>query len=98
MIVVEAWMTCRPGTEEDFADAARAAMVGTHTEPDYREYTCTRDVADPTRFVFVEEWDDLEALGRHTRTAHYLAFAEVAAACVVAKRIRIHDVVTTTER
>jgi quinol monooxygenase YgiN len=98
MIVVEAWMTVRPGAEQEFAAAGRAAMVGTHTEADYREYTCTQDLSDPTRFVFIEEWEDLAALGRHTQTPHYLAFAEVAAACVVEKRIRIHDVEKTTER
>lgn len=97
MIVVEAWMTTKPGAEAVFAAAAREAMVGTRTEPDYREYTCTQDVSDPTRFVFVEEWEDREALGRHTKTDHYLTFAAVAAECVVARRIRIHDVQQTTE-
>lgn len=98
MIVVEAWMTCRPGAEEDFAAAARDLVVATHTEPDYQAYTCTRDITDAAQFVFVEQWADVEALGRHARTPHYRAFAERSSDWVIARRVRIHDVSNTTER
>ncbi|MGN6722890.1 MAG: putative quinol monooxygenase [Marmoricola sp.] len=97
MIVVEAWMTCHPEAAEEFATAAVDLVEATLTEPDFLAYECTRSLADPSRFVFVEHWPDLAALGRHARSRHYEAFAARAEGWVAARSILIHDVATTNE-
>ena len=51
---------------EAFIDAAEKTLVApTQGEPGCIEYALWQDVADPTRFAMVEEWESEEALGTH---------------------------------
>ena len=93
MIVVTATMTVAPEHAEEFLAAARTVIAATTTEePGCQSYDCSRDVSDETRFVFLEEWDDMAAIGAHVQTAHYLAFDEVAQRVVAEREVTLHTV------
>jgi len=92
MIVVTAQMVVPEGVEE-FVEAVRATVAGTTgSEPGCRAYYCSRNVLEPDQFVFVEEWDDMAAIGAHVATPHYLAFKEVADRLVTSQTITMHTV------
>jgi quinol monooxygenase YgiN len=55
---------------DDFIEAARRTMVEpTLQEPGCITYDLCQDVADPTRFAMVEEWESDEALATHLAQA-----------------------------
>lgn len=43
-------------------------------EPGCRRYTFAATVADPNRFVLVSEWESVEALDTHYRSAEFAEF------------------------
>jgi quinol monooxygenase YgiN len=54
------------------------------TEPGCISHAVHRDVEDPLRLVFVEEWADRVALRAHFALPASRAFVKAAAACAVA--------------
>jgi quinol monooxygenase YgiN len=62
-----------------FIAAANEVVTETLEEPGCLAYSCLRDVADQSKFVFVEEWADRDALKEHFGTEHLRQFGEKAA-------------------
>ena len=50
-----------PGKEDDFLAAYREAVALIEETPGFRSARMTRGIETPTRFVFLVEWEDLEA-------------------------------------
>ena len=79
MIIITARVQCKPGTEDEFIAAANEVVAKTLEEPGCLAYSCLRDVADASKFMFVEEWADRDALKQHFGTEHLRQFGEKAA-------------------
>lgn len=50
-------------------------VLESYVAPTQQEDGCLRydlfaDIDDPTKFTFIEEWTDLEALTQHSKSAH----------------------------
>ncbi len=74
---VVAFIEVEPGREAVLEEAARACIALTRQEPGCLDYTLHRDRADPSRFVFVENWETEAALEAHMQTPHLRAFFAV---------------------
>jgi quinol monooxygenase YgiN len=93
VILTTAYFHVRPGAAEEFAAAAREVIARTTTEePGCLAYSCYREVLDEDQFVFVEEWEDMAAIGAHAQSAHFRAFDELARRLVSDQRIVLHTV------
>jgi quinol monooxygenase YgiN len=72
-VVVVATIQVKPGNEDEALAAFTASIPPTHEEDGCLGYALHRDLEDPTRFVFVEQWASAEALDAHGRTPHLKA-------------------------
>jgi quinol monooxygenase YgiN len=79
LIIITARIQCKPGTEDEFIAAANEVVAKTLEEPGCLAYSCLRDVADQSKFMFVEEWADRDALKQHFAAEHLGQFGEKAA-------------------
>ena len=96
MIVVTATMTVDPEHTEAFLAAASRVIESTLAdEPGCHAYACSRAITDPTRFVFVEEWEDMAAIGAHVQSPHYAAFKEVGDVVLRDQAVKLHTVEKT---
>ena len=84
MIYVVATLTIKPETRAEFIAAATACIAGTRTEPGNIAYDLHESVTDPTKMVFVEQWENAEALVPHRGTEHMKTFGRVAVKCMAA--------------
>ncbi|MBB2203964.1 putative quinol monooxygenase [Gluconacetobacter takamatsuzukensis] len=50
-----------------------ACVKASRQEATNLSYTCRRDLGDPTRFVFIEQWRSLAAIRAHETLPHFLA-------------------------
>ncbi len=65
-IRVVAHFAVQPDKVDEFIRAASATLVEpTRKEPGCLQYQLCQDVADPTRFAMVEEWESEEHLATH---------------------------------
>jgi quinol monooxygenase YgiN len=74
MYLITSHMTCAAGREDDFIDAVRTVVLESRNEPGCLAYACSRDVLEPSQFVFVEQWEDGAAIRAHGAAPHVLAF------------------------
>ena len=65
MIYVVATLTIKPETRAEFIAAATACIKETRKEPGNIAYDLHESVTDPSKMVFVEQWENIEALGPH---------------------------------
>ena len=84
MIYVVATLTVKPETRAELIAAATACIAETRKEPGNIAYDMHESVTDPTRMVFVEQWENAEALGPHGKSDHMKAFGRIAAKCLTA--------------
>jgi quinol monooxygenase YgiN len=93
VILATAHFHVQDGHADEFVAAATAAIAATTSEePGCLAYSCYGDVLDDLHFVFVEEWEDMGAIGAHVQTAHYQAFDEVAGRVVGEQEVTLHTV------
>jgi quinol monooxygenase YgiN len=69
-VVVIATIQVKPGNEDEALAAFTESIPPTQAEEGCLGYALHRDLADPARFVFVEQWASGEALDAHGRTPH----------------------------
>ena len=84
MIYVVATLTVKPEKRAELIEAAKDCIAATRQEPGNITYDMHESVTDPARMVFVEQWENAEALGPHGKSDHMRAFGRVAAACLSA--------------
>lgn len=81
MIYVVATLTIMPETRAEFIAAAKACIQETRKEPGNIAYDLHESVTDNSKMVFVEQWENGEALVPHRTADHMKAFGRVAVKC-----------------
>lgn len=84
MIYVVATLTIKPDTRAELIEAAKACIAETRKEAGNIAYDLHESVTDPAKLVFVEQWDNAEALVPHRTAAHMKAFGRVVVNCLAA--------------
>lgn len=84
MIYVVATLTIKPEMRAELIQAAKACIAETRKEAGNIAYDLHESVTDPAKLVFVEQWDNAEALVPHRTAAHMKAFGRVAVNCLAA--------------
>ena len=84
MIYVVATLTVKPETRAEFIAAATACIKETRKEPGNIAYDLHESVTDPAKMVFVEQWENAEALVPHRGADHMKVFGRVAVKCMTA--------------
>jgi quinol monooxygenase YgiN len=84
VIYVVATLTIKPESHAEFIAAATACIKETRKEPGNIAYDLHESVTDPSKMVFVEQWENVEALVPHRATEHMKAFGRIAAQCLTA--------------
>ena len=83
MIYVVATLTIKPETRAELIAAATACIAETRKEAGNIAYDMHESVTDPTKMVFVERWENAEALEPHRKSDHMRAFGRVVVNCLV---------------
>jgi len=84
VIYVIATLTVKPETRAEFIAAAEACIKETRKETGNIAYDLHESVTDPSKMVFVEQWENAEALVPHRTAAHMKTFGRVAVKCFAA--------------
>jgi quinol monooxygenase YgiN len=84
VIYVVATLTIKPETRAEFIAAATACIRETRKEAGNVAYDLHESVTDPTKMVFVEQWENAEALVPHRSAEHMKAFGRVVVKCIKA--------------
>lgn len=84
MIYVVATLSVKPEARAELIEAAKACIAGSRKEPGNIAYDLHESVTDPARMVFVEQWENAEALEPHRKAEHFKAFGRIAANCLTA--------------
>jgi len=84
LIYVVATLTIKPETRAEFIAAASACINETRKEPGNIAYDLHESVTDHSKMVFVEQWENAEALVPHRTAAHMKTFGRVAVTCMAA--------------
>jgi len=79
---VVAIFTAKPGFEEKLEQLFRSVVDTTLREEGCISYQINRDMANPRRFVFTEEWESRADLDRHLAAPHLKALSEQVPECI----------------
>jgi quinol monooxygenase YgiN len=84
VIYVVATLTVKPEARAELIAGAMACIAETRKEPGNIAYDMHESVSDPAKMVFVEQWENAEALVPHRGTDHMKAFGRIAVKCLSA--------------
>ena len=84
MIYVVATLMVKPETRAEFIAAATACIKETRKEPGNIAYDLHESVTDPSKMVFVEQWENEAALVPHRTAEHSKTFGRVVVKCITA--------------
>ena len=84
MIYVIATTPMKPENKDDFIKGHKACTAETLTEKGCIAYDLHESVTDHSKMVFVEQWENAEALGPHRAAEHSKAFGRVVVKCLAA--------------
>lgn len=73
---IVAIMTVKPEAVNDILPIFQAVVQGSQEEEGCIFYNLHQDVANPTKFVMLEEWKSQDAIDFHNSTDHYKTFRE----------------------
>jgi Uncharacterized conserved protein len=76
MIVLIARLTVKAGKKEELLALTRPLIAATRQEAGCIGYSLLDDRDDPGKCVFVEEWQDMEALKQHWQAPHLLEWRQ----------------------
>lgn len=65
MIIVTGSALVKPGSLDEAIEVSLRHVRRSRTEPGCLSHAVHQDVEDPNRLVFVEEWEDADALRTH---------------------------------
>ena len=85
MIYVVATLMVKPETRAEFIAAATACIKETRKEKGNIAYDLHESVTDPAKMVFVEQWENEEALVPHRTAEHMKTFGRVVVKCITDK-------------
>ena len=86
MYIVHVHVQVKAGTEAAFIETTLANARSSAQEPGIARFDVLRDQADPTRFVLLEVYRDLEAPALHKTTAHYATWRDAVADMMASPR------------
>ncbi len=78
MITIVAKCSVKPGKADELVEIARDVVEASRKEAGNESYNFYADLADPTKFPFVDVWKDQAAIDFHSATPHFLGFVEKA--------------------
>jgi quinol monooxygenase YgiN len=84
LIYVVATLTVKPDMRAELIAGAKACIAETRKEAGNIAYDMHESVTDPSKMVFVEQWENAEALEPHRKTEHMKAFGRIAVTCFAA--------------
>jgi quinol monooxygenase YgiN len=70
MLVVRVLVQVKPDMRERFIEISTPLIAQTNAEPGCLFYSCYNDLADPNKFMFYEEYEDMAAIDHHNQTPH----------------------------
>jgi len=98
MIVVVGRVKTDADRRNELIRVAQAVARASREEDGCASYRIYEDTEVENDFVFVEEWEDEEALQRHFRTPHIADFMHaVPATLLVPPEVRFHTVASTRD-
>ena len=89
MIHLIATIHVREGSVDEFAGLAEPCIEATRREEGCLHYDLHQSLTEPTKLVFVEKWADRDALNRHFREPHLIAFRDAGTPHIVERTIEI---------
>jgi quinol monooxygenase YgiN len=84
VIYVVATLTIKPESHAEFIAAATACIKETRKEPGNIAYDLHESVTDHSKMVFVEQWENAEALVPHRAAEHMKTFGRIVVKCITA--------------
>ena len=76
MNIVFVYVHVKPESIQQFQEITLENAQNSVKEPGIARFDVLQQVDDPSRFVLVEVYRDMEAPARHKETAHYLAWRD----------------------
>jgi quinol monooxygenase YgiN len=93
LILVVARLQAKPGKRDELIDVVQEAVGAIRQEPGCITYAMHQDLVSENDFVFVEEWQDLDALRQHTGSANMESLGQGLANLLAgAPEVRVHTV------
>jgi quinol monooxygenase YgiN len=84
MIYVIATLTAKPEMRAELIAGAKACIAETRKEAGNIAYDLHESVTDPAKLVFVEQWENAEALVPHRGAEHMKTFGRIVVKCISA--------------
>ncbi len=84
MIYVVATLTVKPETRAELIAGATKCIAETCKEAGCIAYDMHESVTDPAKFVFVEQWENVEALVPHGASDHMRTWRKIVKECMSA--------------
>jgi quinol monooxygenase YgiN len=98
MIVVTAYVQTDDERHAQMIEIGQAVAHASRAEDGCIGYRVCQDTEDPNTIVFVEEWEDDDALQRHFATPHVATLmAAVPAAVAAPPVVRFHTIASTRD-
>jgi autoinducer 2-degrading protein len=88
MLIVHVFVHVKPEFVDAFREATKINASNSVREAGVARFDVIQQEDDPTRFVLVEVYRDVEATVKHKETAHYLTWQETVAPMMVEPRTR----------
>jgi quinol monooxygenase YgiN len=76
MFTIHAFFKVEPKHRDEFLAVAKKVVEGTRTEEGNISYNLLEDAEQPNVFVFLEKWQDQNALDIHEKTPHFGEFVK----------------------
>jgi quinol monooxygenase YgiN len=89
MLIVHVFVHVKPEAVEAFRAATVENAANSVQEPGIARFDVIQQADDPTRFVLVEVYRDIEATVRHKETAHYQRWRDAVAEMMAEPRTNV---------
>jgi quinol monooxygenase YgiN len=89
MLVVHVHVHVKPEGVKAFREATLENAAASLAEPGVTRFDVIQQVDDPTRFVLVEVYRDVEAPARHKETPHYAKWRDAVADLMASPRTSV---------
>ncbi len=90
-ITVVAVLRAAEGSADQVSEILQRAVAPSRAEVGCRGYVLHQDRGDAQRFVFVEQWVDMEAIELHRQAPHYQAMGKALAGLIVEREVMLLD-------
>ena len=89
MLAVHVFIQVKPDCVDRFIEASKANAKNSLLEPGIARFDLIQQQDDPTRFVLVEVYRDVEATVRHKETAHYACWRDTVESMMAVPRTSV---------